>query len=126
MSTQRHERPVRRVNPSGKVVWYARYTDPRGRRRSAGTFRTKREAQDAIDAAYGRAPGGETVGDYFAEWPQRHPRGKRTQETNEHRVSRALDVGVEGRLLRDWPLRELRRRHILAILDALLREQSRS
>jgi site-specific recombinase XerD len=23
VSAQRHERPVRRVNPSGKVVWYA-------------------------------------------------------------------------------------------------------
>jgi integrase len=126
VSKQRHERPVKRVNPSGKVVWYARYTDARGRRRSAGTFKTKREAQDAIDAAYGLAPGEETVGGYFAEWPRRRPRGKRTQETNEHRVSRALDIEVEGRLLRDWPLRELRRRHVLVVLDVLLREQRRS
>lgn len=126
MSRQRRERPVRRVNPSGKVVWYARYTDARGRRRSAGTYRTNREAQDAIDAAHGAAPGDETVGGYFAQWPHRHPRGKRTQDTNEHRVSRARNIEVEGRLLREWPLRELRRRHVLAVLDALLREQRRS
>ena len=126
MSQHRHERPVRRVNPSGKVVWYARYTDARGRRRSAGTYRTKREAQEAIAAAHGKAPSDETVGGYFAEWPRRHPRGKRTQDTNEHRVSRALDIEVEGRLLRDWPLRELRRRHVLVVLDVLLREQRRS
>lgn len=66
------------------------------------------------------------MSDYFAEWPRRHPRGVRTQETNEHRVSRALEIEVEGRLLRDWPLRDLRRRHVLVILDALLRDQRRS
>jgi hypothetical protein len=37
------ERPVGRVNPSGKKVWTARYTRSDGRRRSAGTFKTKRE-----------------------------------------------------------------------------------
>jgi integrase len=126
VSQGRHERPVRRVNPSRKVVWYARYTDARGRRRSAGTYATKREAQDAIYAAYGRASGDDTVGGYFEQWPRRHPRGRRTQETNEYRVSRALEIEVEGRLLREWPLRSLRRRHVLVVLDALLREQGRS
>jgi hypothetical protein len=36
------ESPTARVNPSGKKVWVARYTGPEGRRRSAGTFTTKR------------------------------------------------------------------------------------
>jgi hypothetical protein len=48
----RRERPVSRVNPSGEKVWRARATDPAGRRRYLGAFRLKREAQDAIDAAY--------------------------------------------------------------------------
>ncbi len=31
-----------------------RYTDSRGKRKSAGTYVLKKEAQDAIDEAYGR------------------------------------------------------------------------
>jgi hypothetical protein len=36
---------VRRVNPSGKLVWVARYTDRNGRRRSAGTYALKRDGR---------------------------------------------------------------------------------
>ncbi|HKO29111.1 MAG TPA: hypothetical protein VJU80_16755 [Solirubrobacteraceae bacterium] len=48
---KRRESPVGRLNPSGKKVWIARYTGSDGRRRSAGTFKTKRAAQEAIDVA---------------------------------------------------------------------------
>lgn len=37
-----------------------------------------------------------------------------------------MDIVVEGRALRHWNYRELRRRHALAVLDALLRNQGRS
>ena len=132
---RRRETPIKRKNPSGKIVWVARYTDDLdgGRRKSAGTFRLEREAQAAIDRMYdlideirGRPGGLESVGDYFAVWPRRHPRPARTQATNEHRVSRALDVRIDGQVLRYWPYRELRRRHALALVDELLAGQGRS
>jgi integrase len=136
MINKHRESPTRRVNPSGSVVWVARYTDPQGRRVVAkpawngdrGTFDRKRDAQRAIDEAYETDTGriGETVGEYFATWTRRHPRSPRTNATNDHRISRALDIAIEGRPLRDWPYRDLRRRHASAIVDALLREQKRS
>jgi integrase len=107
-------------------VWVARYTNPEGRRVSAGTFKRKSDAQHAIDTAYERPLRLDTVGSYFKQWPRLHPRAPRTQATNEHRVSRALDLKVEGRRLRDWPYDELRRRHANALLDRLLRDQGRS
>jgi integrase len=120
------ESPVRRTNPSGRVVWYARYTDSRGRRRSAGTFALKGEAQEAIDKVYRRVENPETLGAYFETWTSRHPRSKRTNDTNEHRISRLLEVDVEGRELQDWPLADLRRRHALALIDHMLRVQGRT
>jgi hypothetical protein len=60
--SQHRETPIRRVNPSGAVVWVARYTNSSSRRKSAGTFKRKRDAQAAIDAAYGRAEQIESVG----------------------------------------------------------------
>jgi hypothetical protein len=86
--SQHRETPIRRVNPSGAVVWVARYTNSSSRRKSAGTFKRKRDAQAAIDAAYGRAEQIESVGGYFRRWPRFHPRAERTQRTNEHRISR--------------------------------------
>ena len=122
----RRESPIRRVNPSGAVVWVARYTNSAGKRRSAGTFALKRDAQDAIDRAYGRGERIESVGGYFARWPRFHPRAERTQQTNEHRVTRALPVEIDGLPLREWAYADLRRRHALALIDVLLREQGRS
>jgi integrase len=126
----RHETPIKRTNPSGKVVWVARRTNRHGQRKSAGTFELRRDAQDAIDAAYAREIGEpwrvDTVGAYFLTWTQRHPRADRTNKTNEHRVSRVLDLKLDGRALRDWPYGELRRRHAVAIVDHLLREQKGS
>ena len=124
--SRHRETPVRRVNPSGTVVWVARYTNSAGDRKSAGTFRRKRDAQAAIDAAYGRAERVENVGGYFQRWPRFHPRAERTQRTNEHRITRALGVEIDGVPLREWAYTDLRRRHALALIDVLLTEQGRS
>jgi hypothetical protein len=121
----RRESPVKRRNPSGEIVWVARYTASDGKYRIAkprwnrgkGTFLLKREAQQAIDEAYGLSDRPDTLGEYFATWPTHHPRSERTNETNEHRISRVLEVEVEGIPLKQWPMRELRRRHALALVD---------
>lgn len=120
------ESPIKRINPSGKVRWRARYTAPDGRRVWVGTFDTKREAQDAIDAAYGQPARRDTVGAYAADWTARYPRSERTNRTNDGRVRQVLEVRVDGRPLRDWPLVELRRRHALELVDRMLRDQGRA
>lgn len=130
----RRESPVKRRNPSGEVVWLARYTGRDGKRRVAkpswnrgkGTFRRKGEAQKAIDEAYGLSDRPDALGDYAATWTERHPRSERTNATNEHRIGRVLDVEVEGVALKDWPMRELRRRHALALVDHMLRVEGRA
>jgi len=131
---RRRESPIKRRNPSGEIVWVARYTGRDGKRRVAkpqwnggkGTFDRKHEAQQAIDEAYGISDRPDTVGGYFATWTTQHPRSERTNATNEHRVSRALDIDVEGIPLKEWPMRELRRRHALAVVDHMLRVQGRA
>jgi hypothetical protein len=130
----RRDSPVKRRNPSGQVVWVARYTGRDGKRhiakptwnRGKGTFRRKAEAQKAIDEAYGLSDRPDTFGDYAATWTERHPRSERTNATNDHRISRIADVEVEGIPLKDWPLRELRRRHTLALVDHMLRTEGRA
>jgi integrase len=130
----RHESPVKRRNPSGEIVWLARYTGRDGKRhiakpawnRGKGTFRRKGEAQKAIDEAYGLSDRPDTLGAYFENWTDRHPRSERTNATNEHRITRVTDVEIEGVALNDWPLRELRRRHALALVDHMLRNQGRA
>jgi integrase len=87
---------------------------------------TKPDAQAAIDAAYGRAERIENVGGYFRRWPRFHPRTERTQRTHEHRITRALDIELDGVPLREWAYTNLRRRHALALIDVLLTEQGRS
>jgi integrase len=117
-----HERPVKRVSPlTGKVTWEARHTNSEGRRPSAGTFATKREAQEAIDKAYGRPTGARLVGEYFETWPERYPRSEDTNETNKRRVRSVLDIEVEGVAFKDWPVADMRRKHILVLVDRLLR-----
>jgi excisionase family DNA binding protein len=126
--------PLKRRYPSGEVVWLARYTGRDGRRRMAkpawnggrGTFDRKAEAQRAIDEAYGLSDRPDTLGDYAATWTERHPRSERTNATNDHRISRVADVEIEGIPLKDWPLRELRRRHALALVDHMLRTEGRA
>jgi integrase len=130
----RRESPTRRQNPSGKVVWLARYTGRDGKRRIAkptwnrgkGTFDRRADAQRAIDEAYGLSDRPDTLGAYFASWTDRHPRSERTNATNEHRIGRLADVEVEGIALKEWPLRELRRRHALVLVDHMLRTEGRA
>jgi hypothetical protein len=131
---RRRESPVKRRNPSGEIVWMARYTGRDGKRRIAkpswnrgkGTFKRKTEAQRAIDEAYGLSDRPDTLGDYAATWTERHPRAERTNATYDHRISRVLDVEIEGIPLKDWPLHELRRRHTLALVDHILRIEGRA
>jgi integrase len=130
----RRDSPTRRRNPSGEVVWVARYTGRDGKRRVAkpswnrgkGTFARKREAQRAIDEAYEIATTPDTLGEYFASWIERHPRAERTNATYEHRVSRVTNVEIEGTTLKDRPMHELRRRHTLALVDHMLANEGRA
>ena len=106
---RRREAPIKRRNPSGEIVWVARYTGRDGKRRVAnptwnggkGTFDRRADAQRAIDEAYGISDRPDTLGDYFATWTTRHPRSERTNATNEYRISRVTDVEIEGIQLRD-------------------------
>ena len=123
---QRRESPVRRVNAKGNVSWMARYTDARGKRRSAGTYDLKREAQEAIDRAYGRTVSPDTFGVYFQTWTRRHPRSERTNDTNERRIRAVLDIQVEGLPLAAWEFASLRRRHANILVDHLLRVDGRA
>jgi integrase len=130
----RRESPIKRRNPSGEVVWLARFTGRDGKRRVAkptwnrgkGTFTKKGEAQKAIDEAYGLSDRPDTLGEYFVTWTEGHPRSERTNATNEHRISRVTEVVVEGTALKDWPMHELRRRHALALVDHMLRIEGRA
>jgi len=130
----RRESPVKRRNPSGKVVWVARHTGRDGKHhiakptwnRGKGTFDRKADAQRAIEEAYGLSDKPDTLGEYAETWTERHPRSERTNATNDHRIGRVLDVEIEGIALADWPLREVRRRHALAVVDHMLRVQGRA
>jgi integrase len=130
----RREKPIKRCNPSGEIVWMARYTGRDGKRyiakptwnRGKGTFRRKADAQKAIDEAYGLSDRPDTLGNYAAKWTERHPRSERTNATNDHRISRVADVEIEGIPLKDWSLRELRRRHTLVLVDHMLRTEGRA
>jgi integrase len=130
----RRESPIKRRNPSGSVVWVARYTGRDGKHhyakprwnRGKASFTRKADAQRAIDEAYGLTDRPDTLGDYFATWIERHPRSERTNATYEHRVSRVTDVEVEGTALKNWPMHELRRRHTLALVDHMLTNEGRA
>jgi integrase len=126
----RRERPISRVNPSGERVWRARATDPAGRRRYLGAFKLKRQAQDAIDAAYDAwekaPPSRDTVGEYAADWTERHPRSARTNYDRNSKLRQVLDVRIEDRPLRDWPFAELERSHARELVDHMLRHQGRA
>lgn len=119
------ETPTPRINPSRKKVWIARVTNPKGKRiiykpawnGGKGTFKLERDAQRAIDEYYDITYGQrivdheKTFGDYHSTWAARRPRSERTNEVNDGRVRNLLDVEIEGLPLRDWPFRELERRH---------------
>jgi len=131
---RRHEKPLRRVNPSGKIVWVARWTDRDGKRQSAGTYEMKREAQDAIDAAYDEhynlsaGPAEQyTVERYAETWLRRHPRSAPTDRSYTHRLTAVLDIKLrDGRAFRHWRIADIRPRDISDIVDYMLREQKRA
>jgi integrase len=131
---KRRETPLKRTNPSGEVRWVARHTTQEGKRKSAGTFGLKRDAQAAIDSAYEAesgspssiAAGAITLGAYAETWPKRYPRPERTAKSSATRLRAVLDVEIEGLPLRDWPYAELRRRHMVDLFDHMLREQCRA
>lgn len=120
------ESPVKRINPSGKTAWVARHTGPDGKRRSAGTYKTRREAQNAIDQAYHQPVNRNTLGAYAKDWTRRYPRSQRTNQTNDGRIAQVLNIRIDGRPLADWPLAALRRRHALELVDIMLRDQHRA
>jgi hypothetical protein len=130
---------MRRKMASGRVVWLARYTRPDGTRAywkpewngGRATFEQRRDAQRAIDEAHlykdrhGRGRP-DPVGAYLETWTSRHPPPERTSAKYEQRISRVLDVEVEGRPLADWCLRELRGSHAIALAAHMLTEQGRT
>lgn len=137
----RDEHPLRRVNPSGKVRWVARWTDRAGNRHSGGTYALRGPckkpmedgdccAQHRINHLYEldrrKKVGGKTVGQFAETWLYRFPRAERTAVNYEQRLRILLPIEVDGRKVRDWPLSEVRRSHIGAIVDVLLREQGRA
>jgi hypothetical protein len=138
MSKDFRERPVRRVNSSGASVWVARVTGRDGRRfaykpewnRGKGTFARRGDARRTIDEYYDlrarpwRSP--ETVGAYASTRTARHPRASRTNRTNDGRIRQVLDVEIEGRRLRDWPFRKLKRRHALELVAHMLTVRGRA
>lgn len=137
MTRQHREQPTKRTTKAGQVRWVARYTGRDGRRLSAGTFARKGPcsgravdgsccAQHAIDVAYRRPANSDTVDSYAQVWLRHHPRAPRTNATNITRLAAVLDVEVDGRPLRDWPLRDLRRRHAHELVEAMLVDQGRA
>lgn len=128
------EAPKKRTNPSGKVVWIARYTDSRGRRRIAkpswnrysGTFTLKREAQRAIDEAYALPDQSDSFRGFYAVWQELYPRSERTNDTNRYRIDAVIEVEIEGKPLGDWSLAELKRRHTTALIGHMLGRQKRT
>ena len=74
-----------------------------------GTFTRRRDAQRAIEEAYGLPAEPRSLGDYFGTWLEQRPRAERTNATYSQRINPVLAVEIEGRVLRDWPLAQLRR-----------------
>lgn len=138
----RNESPVKRTNPSGKTVWIARHTDRDGKRASNGTYAARGPckkphddgrccAQHAIWAAYAtqdapRHTAGATVGGYHRSWLALHPRSDRTDAAYRSALRAVLDVELEDRALRDWPLADVRRKHVRLLLGVLLVDQGRA
>jgi integrase len=126
----RREQPIKRRNPSGDVRWVARWTTKDGKRKSAGTFKLKREAQDAIDAAYEAEAQGplvtDTLGRYFETWLENHPRSARSNRTYDQRIKAVLGIEIEGRELRDWEFDDLRRKHVAPVINHMLKVHKRT
>jgi integrase len=122
----RRETPIKRKYANGRVRWLARYTTGAGKRKSAGTFAKRSEAQDAIDAAYGRADDPTTLGAYAVTWLENHPRAEQTNRWATVKLAAVLDVEVEGVPLREWQLADLRRKQANLLVGHMLTEQGRA
>jgi integrase len=133
--SRRADAPYRRVYEDGRVVWIARYRHPiTGRReyahpkwnRGKSTFALKRDAQQAINEAIDTAllpeSRTDTVAGYAARWLELHPRGERTNKTHEHRLSRLLEVEVDGTTFGHMKLTDVGLRHANLLYDHLLRQ----
>lgn len=141
LEVRRNEKPLRRKNPSGEIVWIARATGEDGKRRAHGTYRKcgpcKQPRQDGECCAQHRIwwayeadrtvnPDVLTVGGYFETWLADHPRNPRTEANYRSCVQGVLDIQVDGRAFRDWPMDGLRRKHLNRIVDVLLRDRGRA
>ena len=123
--------PQPRINPSGKrvfVAWVPNGTDAKGRvkKQSLGTFARKRDAQDAISAHFNPSsptPSGlrsTTIGEFQKRWSAApSARSVRSQRSHESRLRRAFDIDIEGMPLKEWDPRELKRRHVDLLVNAL-------
>jgi integrase len=139
MSWRPRKRTYKLPNGRTKTVWIARYgLDAAGKEllakpewnRGRATFELRKDAQRAIDEELAK-PASErerdsTVGGYLPRWLATRPRSERTDHTNEHRISRVLSLKIEGRSLKDWDLRSLRRRHAYELVARMLDDQRRS
>lgn len=122
------QRPKRRINPSGKTAWVARYKDRNGEWQIAkpswnngkGTFALKRDAQKAIDEAVGGPTRQGTVRTYLEPWIESHPRSERTNRTNRSKIKAALDIEIDGLHFGDYPMGELDRYHTSKLIGGLL------
>lgn len=139
---RRNETPLRRVSQiTGKVSWVARAAGDDGKRRSHGTYEKagpcKQPRPDGECCAQHRIwwsyetdttvnPEVLTVGGYFETWLQDHPRTKRTEDNYRSCVLSVLDVQIDGRAFKDWPMDDLKRKHLIRIVDVLLREHGRA
>ena len=125
------QRPWKRVDPkTGKTSYVAEPRDEGGKRHRLGTRRLKWQAQELIDdwekerqpATTDRS----TVGAYAADWTDRYPRSARTDYTNDSRIRQVLDVPIDGVPFRDWHLDQLKRKHVVALIDHMLTVQGRA
>ena len=78
-----------------------------GRRFRRSYETSQKKDRDAIDAAYDgwakAPPARDTVGEYAADWTDRHPRSARTNYDRNSMLRQVLEVRIEGRELGDWP-----------------------
>lgn len=135
MNRVRSEAPTKRV-VNGKTRWVARYTNPvTGAReiakpdwnRGKGTFDLKKDAQRAIDDAYGIAAQAATFGSYFDQgWLDRYPRAERTEQSYRTKFKAVRKLEIEGRRLEDWQIGDFHRKQALDLVNLMLTKQKRA
>jgi len=130
MQRQRKQQPIARTNPSGKKVWVAAPRDEAGKKNYLGTRKLKWQAQALIDQwekERASVPTDRsTVRAFAKDWTDRYPRSPRTDYTNDSRVKQQLDVEIDGVKFGDWHLDQLKRKHVIALIDHMLTVQERA